>query len=182
MEQRSPVPARPAGKRKRQHCQDPRNCRVCSRSGLTPVSTASVKLHCCKSSREIGRPGLSCVKPSWFCRRLSRSAAPETGDTSSLSLSCISVMLLVRVVWLDCQHSFFSLGISLLPPSLENPERAASSHCADKKQDLGKQQSSSCFVAFQLNLTLRCTLPLLLLQNLSVSGHSSWMSIWGKGA
>lgn len=59
--------------------------------------------------KEIGRPGLSCVKPSWLSRRLSRSAAPETGDTSSLSLSCISVMLLALVVWLDSQHTFFSL-------------------------------------------------------------------------
>lgn len=59
--------------------------------------------------KEIGGPGLRCVKPSWFSRRLPRSAAPETGDTSSLSLSCISVMLLARVVWLDSQHSFFSL-------------------------------------------------------------------------
>lgn len=58
--------------------------------------------------KDTGRPGLSCVKPSWFSRRLPRSAAPETGDTSSLSLSCISVMLLARVLWLHSQHTFFS--------------------------------------------------------------------------
>lgn len=74
-------------------------------------------------------------------------------------------MLLAHVVWLDSQHSFFFLGISLLPPPLQNPEHVVYSHCADKMQDLGKQQISSCFVTFQLNLFLRCTLPLLLLQN-----------------
>ena len=75
-------------------------------------------------------------------------------------------MLLASTVWLDSQHLFSFLGVSLLPPFLQNQECVAYSDRADQKQDLGKQQISGCFVTLQLSLTLRCTLPLLPLQNL----------------
>lgn len=151
---------------------------------VTPVSTASVKLHCCKCKRNRkARPEL-CKTVLAFQEAIQECCPRDWRHLFPLTQLHLSDATGTRGLAGLPTYIFF-LGISLLPPSLQNPERATYSHCADKKQDLGKQQISSCFVTFQLSLTLRCTLPLLLLQNLlclMTFSVSSWMRIWGKGA
>lgn len=164
-EQRSPIPAPPAGQRAWQLCQDPRSCRVGGRNSVTPVSTALVNLHCCKSSKRNRKARPELRKTILAFQEATQECCPRSWR-HLFTLTQLHLGDVTGTHGLAGLPTFIFFPWYLLASSLRNPERTAYSHCADEKQDLGKQQISSYFVTFQLNLILRYTLPLLFLQNL----------------
>lgn len=122
-EQRSPIPAPPAGQREWQLCQDPRSCRVCSRN--TPVCTASVKLHRCKSSKRNGkaRPEL-CKTILVFQEAIQECCPRDWRHLFTLTQQHLSDATGTRGL-AGLPTLIFFLGVSLFPPSLQNPEHAA---------------------------------------------------------